>query len=236
MKLDDKQRQLLKDYTILMEEGAKAGVIDMGFYHALTNIGRKKIIEQFKNNPNREKRDYISKAFVKTAYQYILDNGGTVDQALDYSIELLEKSRDWWDTLKNKEFYDSKEIMSDMQEHPKQKQMLKEGTMDKVVMNQSRSANQFLRRAAKCVGVSDIIAGIRYDLVNTSDQLMQVTAANVVNQHDIDGLYEYIGIPKKDKKFLAKVLRDKGFKNETIANTLDISISTLKRYLREFPK
>ena len=94
----------------------------------------------------------VTREALESGYQHIL-NGYSKEQAEGVIIDKQDKDEDWWNKVKNKDCFISKDVVMSFDDHPKQKRMVREKTMDKVAVKSSKTANQLLRRVEHCVNM-----------------------------------------------------------------------------------
>jgi len=90
-----------------------------------------------KSKENYTPAEYMTFELGATAYQYILDNGGTPEEAFSYASEVCDKSMEYINKTKNKPYIHSSNIVESYKEHPKQKRMVRKGTIDTVSLKNS---------------------------------------------------------------------------------------------------
>lgn len=200
--------------------------------------GIKRMIDREFLEYKRSREDYIPKEYVGfefaiTAYQYILDNGGNREDALEFSRKIHDKSIEWINDVKNRPYFYTKKVVKKFDTHEEQKKMIANGTMDKSALMQRQSINQQLGRLSKSKQLSDTLEELKQSDKEQSKTIKNLTKTVTSSEIDITRLKELTGledIPPKDK---AKILKNKGFNQKDIAEMTGKSLRTIKRWWKE---
>lgn len=181
----------------------------------------------FKKNYQGTTRETVPYNVGLAAYKYILDNGGTPREALEYSVTVHDKSLEWLDSIKHNPYYHSKEAVKAHDNHPAQKTMVKNGTMDKSALKSSNTVNQQITRLSRYKKVSDKLEGLEERVGGLEDEVD-------THSKEIDRLKRHAGIEEIPKKDVGYQMYQHKMTQKKVSEELGVSIATVKRWWREY--
>lgn len=176
-------------------------------------------------------KEYFSYDMGLLAYRYILDNGGTAEEALIYAIEIFNKPEEWLADTKNRKYFYSKQVVEKNDDHPQQKLMTDNGTMDRSALKQSHSVNQLIRKLSKSKILSDQLENLKKADTEQQEKILHLEANTITMDTSIDTLYEKLSIEPLSKKDKALLLIKAGHTYKTIASVLGVSERSIKRWV-----
>lgn len=183
----------------------------------------------FRKNYQGTTRETVPYNIGLAAYKYILGNGGTPREALEYSVAVHDKSLEWLDSVKHNPYYHSKEAVKEHDTHPVQKTMLKNGTMDKSALKSSNTVNQQITKLARYKKVSDQLEGLKDEVYNLKGEVS-------VHGKEIYQLKEHTGLEGMSKKEKAEIMYLQGSTQKFISEQLKVHVNTVKNWWRDFKK
>lgn len=183
----------------------------------------------FKKNYQGTTRETVPYNIGLAAYKYILDNGGTPREALEYSVTVHDKSLEWLDGIKHNPYYHSKETVKAHEDHPAQKTMLRNGTMDKSALKSSNTVNQQITRLSRYKKVSDRLEGLEERVEGLEDEVD-------THSKEINLLKRHTGVETEalSKRDIGYEMYQEKMTQKTISEKLDVSIATVKRWWKDY--
>jgi DNA-binding transcriptional regulator YiaG len=234
------KKEFIQHIHTLLREGVDEGILDMKSVKALEGKNKDYMISKIKSGEDYVAKDYISFDIGYTAYIHILENGGTAQEALEHAAEVLKESMDIINSGKNNKFFYAKDVVESADEHPTQKQMMKNNTIDKSALKKSTSANQQLRKLAqyksvdeRLTNLEDKLSVVEEDVETHEDQLEDIEARLLLKEFEIESLKKLTGLEDIPPKEAAKIMKEKGFSQKKVAELLEKDIRTIKRWWKE---
>ena len=189
---------------------------------------------RYQNMKDRELRngtfDYISVEFVTTAYRYILESGGEHTEALEYALFVHGKTKEWLEEAKVKQYIHGKAIVVGHDNHPEQKIMIKNGSMDRGDLMRTKSLVGQLKKLARQKKLSDKMESMAAELKQQEKDLENIKAQQVFFQYMFEELERNKFVPKNSQKKLASSMKSEGISQKDIAEHLEVNIKTIKRW------
>lgn len=201
--------QLEKEIRDLLDKKS----LSIAEWEVLSKKVRRRVVNKVVDTTDRKPSQYASREFGIFCYEWMLETGDNAQITLQNVSEMFGKSSDWLKSVKNNKYYYVKEVVDSFNEHPTQKQLLKMKIMDKGYLKSSKSINQLLRRLHRVMCIYSQI----------TDLQDQVSSAKTSAET----------LPIKNNKEIACQLRKQGVRLQQIANQLGVSLSTVKRLLKE---
>jgi hypothetical protein len=167
-----------------------------------------------------------------TAYRYVLDSGGSAEEALKYSAKIHDKSVEWLEGVKNNPYYHSSRVVKGHNDHPQQKLMLYNGTMDKSALKSSETVNKQIRKLSKARKLSDTLEGLKLSDRIQQEEIDILKAESVGMKYDIQFLNKVAGLEGEPKKDRAVRMRGLGCTQKAIAESLGVNVRTINRWLK----
>lgn len=197
----------------------------------------------YKNSPNYSPKDYVSFEEACTAYGYVLDNACPSEEALEVCRSEHDKDDNWLDDVKNRKFFYAKQVVASFDDHPVQKRMLKDGTMDKQALKGSGTINQQIRRLSQYRATQEKFDSLQqaYDnltktilsldirMEDIKKRLRDVEIENIRQELIIRHMREMVDY-QDDPKHLAKIMKERGCTQREVAEEVGKDVRTIKRW------
>lgn len=181
-----------------------------------------------------ETRETVPYEIGMTAYRYILENGGSAQEAFEYSVKMHDKSIEWLNEIKNHPYYHSKKVVEEHDNHPQQKIMLNNGTMDKSALKSSETVNKQIRKLSKSKKLSDEHEYLKGNDVKQQKEINKLKGVTTIHTKEIDTLQEISGVGRMSNKEKAYIMYLNGVTQKDVTEELEISIATVKRWWKDF--
>lgn len=225
-----------KSFREFVEEGNRRideGEITMARLHSVFNDWRKTIAAKKQEDDDYIPTEYASFEFGMTAYRYILDNGGTHQEAMEYAREVHNMTTTLLDEVKHNPYFHSKEVVMEHDSHPEQIAMLLDKTMDKAALKGSHTVNQQLKRLSTSKGIHDTLEGLKKTDAEQQVEIDYLKGQSVTQDADLRILREINNIPEQSPKDKAKLLKDAGISQKKIAEFLGKDTRTIRRWWKD---
>lgn len=226
-------RTALESLTKIVQEHIEAGHLDRRSLEILHRVAIKHQNRKDRESGGYTSFDYISLEFAITAYQYILENGGQHHEALEYAVDVHGKTGEWLGEAKKRQYFHSKEVVKAHDDHPEQKVMIKNGTMDRGDLMRTKTITGQLKKLARQKKLSDEMEGMKAKLEEQRNDLEYTKAQGETFENGFEELEAKGLVSKKDKKKLAARMKRRGISQKVIMDYLDISLPTIKRWWKE---
>lgn len=186
--------------------------------------------------------DYPSKKYLHyedayNAYTHILDTGASPQEALAYVIEYFVHPdctlEEYIDKIKNNTVWGIKNIVKEHDDHPKQKQMIKNGTLDRKSINKCRTPNEQLGNLHRSVQLDNKLQSLEEDNIQLKQDIKTLEASDTVKTSEIEELYKVNNLELMSPKDKASLLKSKGFNRSEISKYIGVSYATIKRWWKE---
>jgi len=183
------------------------------------------------NSPNYTPKQYWGLEIAAFAYGVVLETGCSANEAMKFAAEWFSKPDDWVELTKNNPFFYSKQVVNRMKDHPRQKRMVKNNTIDLAHVKRSDTVNQQLRRLRYYRTLDERINVLEDKVQNSEKEIELLKVADEDKQSDIDMLFQNAGLLKLSPQEKAKHLIDRGFAKKIIAERLGVSERTIQRWI-----
>lgn len=231
-------------------------MIHYGFYtrndiEAQAKVNRKRILAMEQSKEDYEPKRYITLDLAKSAYAYILGQGGKpIDAYTEIAPIHGEKVEDIKD-MANRGYYYSKDVVKHFDDnapvrlskgisqeehtklHNKQKDMSKKGTLPRTALKKASTLNNQLNELSKGVTLHETLTGLEEKVDILENNSIYLEGKVELQGSDISTLKEITGMEELPNKEKAKILRSKGFTQKVVADMLEVSLSTIKRWEKE---
>lgn len=181
-----------------------------------------KYAKSLKADPNKE---YFSKHDGEFCYKGVLE-GKSYKVMLNDLQELLEKSEQWLEDIRNNRYAHSKDTVNTFEDHPKQVEMSKYKTIDKTALRKSRSLVELIKRLEMYVTTHD-------NLMNLNKDVEALKASDVEKSARIKRLEEAAGLSELSDRELCKRLYEAGFKQVDLADRFNKDARTIRRWCKD---
>jgi hypothetical protein len=236
MSVDEEYGLSLEDFEAYVLEKVASGEMDIG---DVFKVKEKIEVAAKQGWTNRE--DYVQKPNATydlgyLAYQYILDNGGSAEEALEYSRKEQGKTEDWLKKVKNRSTYKkySKSIVEQHEGHPVQQQMVENKVFDSNQMRGIQRVNQLIRKLAECRNVNDRIQTLEEITKLQQKEIERVSTESAFTNVKIKHMEEMNMLKTMKPKDIARELWKRGCKQQYVSEVTGKSIPTIKRWWSEF--
>lgn len=169
-----------------------------------------------------------------TAYTYVLENGGSAEEAFEYSVTMHSKSIEWLNEIKNHPYYHSAKVVKGHDEHPQQRQMMENGTMDRSALKGSETVNKQIRKLSRYKRVSDKLESLEESDKHQQAQIDKLDADLGVHTTEIAELKRLTGSKGLSNKEKGEVLYRRGCTQKAVADALGVGLRTVKRWWKDF--
>lgn len=183
---------------------------------------------------NGTTRETVPYEIGKTAYEYILESGGSAEEAFEYSVKIHSKSLEWLNEIKNHPYYHSAKVVREHDDHPQQKVMRSNGTMDRSALKSSETVNKQIRKLSRYKKVSDKLESLEANDIHQQAQLDKLDAEVAVSRSDIVELQDKLGAKGLSNKEKGEVLYRRGCTQKAVAEALNVSLPTVKRWWKDY--
>lgn len=198
------------------------------------------LIEDFKSYNRiikRQEPDYIpnvyaSEQFGGSAYGHVL-NSASPSEAFIAALEEHEKDEDYLAEVRNQKYFYAKENVLAHDDHPVQKRMVKEGTMDRQALKKSQTLNQLLIKLYRQVSLQDKYDRMQGSIDTLQEEVRDLKIGDIKHTVHIESLQELLN-HSEDPKDLAYEMYRRGFPQKDIAKAVDKTVRTVKRWCQEF--
>lgn len=224
----DEATQIKTDLDILLSSAIEKGILDRASFEIMKGKALKQLSKQ-----STIPSSYMPMDVAYVAYIYILDNGGTAEEALDYAASVYDKPIEFIKEVKNKRFFYSKDIVDMANNHPKQMQMIKNRTIDKSALEQSKTANQQLRRLSKYRSIDDEIESLKEKDKEQQEEIDTLSLRLSETQAEIEILKQYTGVEDMPPKDKASFLKQRGHTQKEVADSVGKSLRTIKSWWKD---
>lgn len=201
--------QLEKEIRDLLDKKS----LSIAEWEVLSKKVRRRVVNKVVDTADRKPSEYASREFGIFCYEWMLETGDNAQTTLQNISEMFGKSSSWLEVVKNNKYYYVKEVVDNFNNHPTQKELLRLKLLDKGYLKSSKSINQLLRRLYKVICVYK-------QIVSLQEEVESLKCNNIT-------------IPIKNNKETACQLRTEGIRLQQIADQLNVSLSTVKRWIKE---
>ena len=200
-----------------------------GMFEGMRSLYR----EHKRASPEYLPKEYVGYKFALTAYEYILDNGGSREEALEHSRIIHEKTIEWINDVKNRPYFYTKRVVKTFDTHEEQKLMLSNGTMDKSALMQKQSINQQLGRLSRYKQISDTLEELKENDSQQKQAIGSLEDTVVSHEMDIDRLKEVNQLSEMSPKDKAIKLKAKGYTQKSISKMVGKSERTVRNWWKD---
>jgi hypothetical protein len=208
------------------------GEIPLKVLQLATQAAGKAVSTYERSGSNYEPKYYIGLEVGLAAYQRMLEVGGTVDDVLMFAAEECEEDVDEVLGAKHRKFFFGKRVVAELDDHPKQKQMVKNNTIDKKALKQSSTLSRQLNQLKVFKNIDDRLTRLESEVSELTQRAEVFEVTSHIQNKRLDVLDKLAG-SGYDKLQTALELDALGYSHKQIASTVEKSISTIRRWIRE---
>jgi len=219
-----------KTAVTILKHLVQKGDITMKDAGVISQQLKASILDKQQNQLNYTPKEYISFELGFDAYVYILENGGTAQEALEYAATIHNTPEEVVNQAKNLKFYYAKKVVNEADNHPEQKKMVANKTIDRQALKTSTSANMQLTKLSNYKNISDKLEDLENRDIEQQEQIDTLEARVNIHQSEIDVLKKLSGLENTPIKERIKYLRECGCTHRAIAEALRCSVATVKRW------
>lgn len=209
------------------------GTLDMKDIKVLESNATQQYLLKKRSDPDHQPKEYLSLEIGLCAYIRILENGGTAQDALEYAAYVHDKPIEYIEDVKNRKFFYAKQVVNQADQHPVQKEMIKNNTIDRNALKSSSTANQQLRKLSMYKSVDDRLNNLEHTVSEHQENLEDLETRLAVREQEIEQLKSIVGMDSLDSIEICGILKQKGISQKKIAAVTGKSLSTIKRWWKE---
>lgn len=217
-----------KVLSLLQEEG-----IQPNEWSVIMSEASKVVRHNITKSEGYIQKEYFSYDMGLLAYRYILDNGGTAQEALEYAIKVFNKPEEWLEETKNQKYFYSKRVVDSNENHEQQILMTRNGTIDKSALRNTNTVNELIRKLSKSKVLSDQLESLRESDSEQCERIRLLEASKTTIEAGLDKINGHLVLEGLTNKEKAVLLIDKGFSNKVIIEVLGIPKATLYRWRKD---
>mgnify|MGYP000403893967 CR=1 FL=1 len=236
-KPEDKRKVILASETqgaidTLIEQ-CQEGEIDYNVLEVLMKNARGATSAARRADKNYVPKYYIGLEVALTAYERMLEVGGTVDDVLCFAAEECEEDIELILGAKHRPFFYSRSVVEEAEKHPVQKAMVRGSHIDKKSLKASKTVSQQLRRLSVYVNLHNRITELEERVDDLQGRTIIQEATTNVQSKRLDLLDKLTG-SGYDAKHTAQELYLLGYSNKQIAEVVKKNPKTIGRWIKEY--
>lgn len=203
---------------------------DVGKAMGVLNLSRSTVFEHHHASREYVEKQYLTRQLHEWLYELILTKGVDVDVALTQASELFEVTLEYLNESRNNVHAVGrmKEVVKVFDEHEIQKGMIKRGIVTRKELQNHKTPTGQFSRLLKGVKLYNTVAGIEGRLDVAESDVKTSKAAISIVQENVTLLTAILdqGISTGRK---IQICKDNGLTQAVAADTIGVSISTVKR-------
>ncbi len=211
------------------------------YYHIDQGLVPRSSLEYLKSKST----DYLNKTYPSankerlgladgiSAYRLVLEDDVSAQVALEMIAEYWGWDKSWAEEIKNGKFYHAKEIVNYHKDHPIQEAMDKNGVLHKGILKTSKTPNQQLRNLHKQKKHHNVLEDMKKKTSEHLELISNLQVKTTIMSGDIDHVMEKLATNGMDIKSKVLLLTKEGFTGKQINHALGISLSTIRRIIKE---
>lgn len=169
-------------------------------------------------------KTYFEKEDGDFCYKGVLE-GMSYNEVLEELRRYLDKSEEWLRSTRNNAYKYSKETVNTFEQHPKQVEMTKHKTIDKIALAKSRSLVELVKRLESQVSIHNT-------LMEHKEDITDLKASSVEKEIRIKRLEEEAGLGNLTDQELCKALYENGFKQKELSKRFGVDVRTIRRWCK----
>lgn len=182
-----------------------------------------------KRDPDYVPKEYASKEFGMTAYTHVLDHGSEPMEAMLSSAREHGKDGEWVEDVKNRDYYYAAENVVDHDEHPVQKRMMRDGTMDRQSLKGSRSVNQQMRKLHQQRALQARLDSLEDSNDKLEGRVRDLEIDKALKDLESQRTREILDFTVNPKD-LAALMKERGHSQKEVAKATEKGLRTVKRW------
>lgn len=236
MSIDEEYGFTTEDIEAYVLEKVASKELDVKDIHSFNKKIETAAKQGYTNREGYEPKPYPTEELGMAAYAYILDNGGSPDEALEHSRVEQNIPVEIFKEMKNRNTYKkhSKSIVEKHEDHPVQKQMIENQVFDKTYMGGLNRINQLIRKLVECKTVNDRIETLEEITKIQQQEIERVSVESAYTKVKIDHIEEVNMLKTMKPKDVARELWKRGCKQQYVAFATGRSLTTIKRWWKDF--
>ena len=174
-------------------------------------------------------KQYAGRDYGRIAYNYILNNGGTAEEALIHAAREIGESEEWVTAVKHNPFFYTKDVIKQADKHPTQKRLLRNKMVDRVYLSSSDTVYKLVNRVSFGVALDKAFQGMDERITALEETKNEMTIELASLQYRVKHLEEIHDIPE-DPKALAQFMKEQGLSQKQVAEHLNNDVRTIRRW------
>lgn len=220
-------QELLQQHLAGIEYHIEQGMFSRQDLERLNKLAVRKLNETLRDGT---KKEYLNLEQGTEAYSKILDTGITAQEALEYVAQCYGRDKDWVDEVKKNNYLHAGKVVAHHKDHPVQKAMIEDGSMRTKALKSSKTPNHQLRELHDQRKLHITLTTLKTDSANLTNKVEGLEVQTVVMDTHLDTVMDLMGIEKLTSKEKASKLKAKGITQKCIADYLQVSLPTIKRW------
>ena len=208
------------------------GDIPYNILQLATQQANKAAISHTTSQEGYEPKYYIGLEVALTAYQRMLEVGGTVDDVLIFAAEECKEDVETILGAKHRKFYYSSEVVGEADEHPTQKAMVKARNIDRKALKQANTISKQLRQLGVFRDIHFRLVALESEVSDLNARVVTTEATNTIQNKRLNELDKAVGTGYSDKHSV-RDLNALGYSQKQIASIVNKNVSTIRRWLKE---
>lgn len=219
--------EILQQHLAGIEYHIEQGMFSRQALERLNKLAVRKLNETLADGT---KKEYLNLEQGTEAYSKILDTGITAQEALEYVAQCYGKDKDWIDEVKKNNYLHASKVVAHHKNHPVQKAMIKDGSMRTKALKSSKTPNHQLRELHAQRKLHTTLTELKVNDSILSSKIEGLEVQTVVMDTNLDTVMDLMGIEKLTAKEKASKLKAKGITQKCIADYVQVSLPTIKRW------
>lgn len=220
------------DYTYIDAEKGLCTINDLDFKNRSIFLNR--LNKEHRKLSAAEFPDRISLiniALMNTAYQYMLETNESSKECLIYAATVHQKDIEGVLAEKTKPSKRMNQlVVRNNDDHPVQKDMKKTGILPKRPLYNASNVWQLLNTLSNFRDIYERLVTLEREVKGLTDKMDNIEVDLTVAKADIKRLETLNGIEQMSDKDKAAFLKSEGYNQKVIANNLNKSLRTIKRW------
>lgn len=220
----------------ILEEAVEANHISRKDVPVLLSKIKAKINEVNKRSDNYVAKEYATLEFGLAAYLYVLENGASADEALEYACSVYNKPEEFIKKVKHLPYFYSKKTVEMADRHPKQQQMIKNKTLVKREVSSSTTISVLLNKLVRSMDLEKRLTELEDTVEQQGKELTILKIKTALQDKDIGKVKEILGVGDSTPQETVVHLYESHLDPKSISEYLDIPIRSVYRYIQKAKK
>lgn len=194
--------------------------------------------EHYRREGLAEEKEYISFQAHKAAYTFILDNGGTTDEAISFVCELFDDDESRvHEAIRNGHApWQMKRVPQDNKSHPESRSMQTKGIVSLRDLTRLKTPYGQLQRLVKAVSLHRYLQSIEVQLETLKTDMKSLTVNTEVQAEEIKGLQELLNVGEIGLDRKVELCKNAGMTKTETAKMLRVDYGKVRRRWDDHPK